>query len=103
MQRSEKESHVGILSVASSDESKKLKGRILDRAMDLLGKEIAYNLRKGDSFTKCSASQYILLLPTANYENSCMVCERIIKAFNRKYPHSPVKIEYTVQGVQAQI
>ena len=45
-------------------------------------------------------SQYILLLPQANYENSCKVCERIIKAFCRQYPHSPAQLHYSVQPLE---
>ena len=35
----------------------------------------------------------------ANYENSCKVCQRFIASFERKYPHSPVYIDYYVQAV----
>jgi hypothetical protein len=48
----------------------------------------------------CSASQYILMLPQANYENSCKVCERVIKTFTRQYPHSPARLRYAVQPLE---
>ena len=40
------------------------------------------------------------MLPQANYENSCMVCERIVGAFSRRYPHSPALIHYSVQPLE---
>ena len=40
------------------------------------------------------------MLPQANYENSCKVCERLLKAFERQYPHSPVDIKYSVQPLE---
>ena len=43
------------------------------------------------------------MLPQANYENSCKVCERIVRAFYRKYPHSPAVIQYTVQPLNPSI
>jgi len=58
------------------------------------------NLRQGDVVTRCSISQMILMLPQANYENSCAVCQRIIKAFQRQYPHSPAEIHYSVQPLE---
>ena len=94
--------HICLLTITSKND-KEISRRSLDLAADNLQEHIRTNLRRGDAASKCSMSQFVLMLHFANYENSCMVCERIIKAFNRKYPHSPVKIEYTVQGVQAQI
>lgn len=70
--------------------------RSLLRVMENLETQIRINLRRGDAATRCSISQYILMLPQANYENSCKVCERIVKAFYRKYPHSPATIQYSV-------
>ena len=58
------------------------------------------SLRRGDIVTKCSISQFIIMLPQANYENSCAVCQRIIKAFNRQYPHSPAEIHFSVQPLE---
>lgn len=77
--------------------------RSLVRVMENLETQIRVNLRRGDAATRCSISQYILMLPQANYENSCKVCERIIKAFNRKYPHSPAGIQYTVHPLSPSI
>lgn len=67
------------------------------KAMEQLGEEIRTGLRLGDSFSRCSLSQYIVLLPHANYENSCMACRRVIGAFSRKHPHSPAVIHFIVQ------
>ena len=61
---------------------------------------VCSNLRKGDIASQCSISQYILMLPYANYENSCMVCERIVKAFYRQYPHSPAELHFFVQPLE---
>lgn len=50
--------------------------------------------------TKCSVSQFIVMLPQANYENSCLVCQRLVKAFFRQYPHSPVDIRFNIHPLE---
>ena len=87
--------HIGILSVTDED-GKELARRSLDRAMENLQVQIQRNLRKSDVFSSSSASQFVLLLLQANYENSCMVCDRIVRSFGRTYPHSPAKIHAVV-------
>ena len=72
--------HIGLLSVLGEG-GKELPKRSLDRAMENLEEQIRLNLRRGDIASRCSVSQFILMLPQANYENSCMVCERVVKAF----------------------
>ena len=87
--------HIALLSVSDRN-GDDLSKRSLPRVMSNLEEQIRVNLRRGDAATRCSMSQYIMMLPQANYENSCMVCERVLKAFNRKYPHSSAFIKYTV-------
>lgn len=96
MLRSGKATHPALLSV-SSGVNHPLSKKSLDKAMEQLGDQIACNLRRGDTFSQCSVSQYIIMLPQANYENSCMVCQRVISAFIRRHPHSPARIQFVVQ------
>ena len=94
--------HIGLLSVLGEG-GKELPKRSLDRAMENLEEQIRLNLRRGDIASRCSVSQFILMLPQANYENSCMVCERVLKAFCRQYPHSPAEIHYSVQPLEPNV
>lgn len=91
--------HIALFSLHGQD-NKELSRRSLDRAMDNLQELIVSNLRQGDVVTRCSVSQLIVMLPQANYENSCAVCQRILKAFSRQYPHSPADIHYSVQPLE---
>lgn len=91
--------HIGLLSVTSLNGSPLAK-RSLDRCMDNLDDLIRLSLRRGDVAARCSASQYIILLPQANYENSCLVMDRIIKQFSRQYPHSPALLHSSVQPLE---
>ena len=91
--------HICLISI-TDHAGNVLTKRSLDCSMDNLQETICSNLRKGDIASRCSVSQFILMLPQANYENSCMVCERIIRAFNRQYPHSPAKLHFSVQPLE---
>lgn len=88
--------HIALISV-QGENNEPLPKRSLDRAMKNLLDQIRYSLRRGDVVAPCSVSQYIMMLPQANYENSCMVCQRILLSFARRYPHSPAKLHYSVQ------
>ena len=99
MARDGKAAHVALISV-SGEEDEELPKRSLDRTMDNLEEQIRINLRRGDALTRYSVSQFLIMLPHANYENSCMVCRRIISAFSRRYPHSPARLRFTVQPLE---
>ena len=91
--------HIVLLSIRAKSK-KALSRRSLDLAMDHLKELLLGSLRKGDVVTRCSVSQFVVMLPQANYENSCMVCDRILRAFYRKYPHSPADIHFSVQPLE---
>ena len=88
--------NICLLSIYGKD-GEMLARRSLDPAMNNLQVLVQNNLRRGDVIARCSISQYIILLPQANYENSRMVADRLVSAFYRRYPHSPARLRYTVQ------
>ncbi len=87
--------HIAIFSIEGKVDGE-WTSRKLQHAMDMLEKGMRFSLRRGDVAARCSNSQYIIMLPQANYENSCMVCERMIKAYYKKHPHSDADIKYVV-------
>lgn len=91
--------HIALLSLHGQGK-KALPKRSLDCAMENLQSLVLGNLRQGDVVSRCSISQLVLMLPQANYENSCAVCQRIVKAFCRQYPHSPAEIHFSVQPLE---
>ncbi len=96
MERSGNVTHIALVNLVS-DPEKPLTKRAADNAMKLLGTHLCKSLRRGDTVSRCSVSQYIIMLPNANYENSCMVCRRILNAFHREHPHLSAKINFLVQ------
>ena len=91
--------HIALLSIHGTKD-RSLSRRSLDTAMENLQALVLNSLRQGDVVTRYSASQLIIMLPQANYENSRMVCQRILKAFTRQYPHSPVDIQFSVHPLE---
>lgn len=89
-------SHIALLTVTGKKDNI-LSSKSLEQAMEQLGGHIRLNLRRGDAFTRCSICQYILILREANFENSCMVCERIIHVFEKAHPHSRANIDVRVE------
>jgi len=96
MERSGNATHVALLS-ATGLTGDPLPRRSLERIMEQLGQQIRLNLRRGDTISRCSTTQYILMLPKANYEDSCMVCRRVINAYHKAFPHTAVRIRFMVQ------
>lgn len=92
--------HLALLSVAGAG-GRPLTPRSLACAMDNLQELLRTHLRRGDAAARCTASQFALLLPLANYENSRLVCRRIEKAFARQYPHSPARLQAAIQPLAA--
>ncbi|MBR3949159.1 MAG: winged helix-turn-helix domain-containing protein [Oscillospiraceae bacterium] len=96
MERSGKVTHVALLSLTGTGD-RPLTKRSTGRIMDQLSHALRMNLRRGDTISRCSVSQYIIMLPAANYEDSCMVCRRIIAAFHRAHPQVAAKVNFMVQ------
>lgn len=91
--------HVAVFSVSGKDDQPLAK-RILNRAVDKLQEKLCRSLRAGDVVARCSVSQLIVMLPQAAYENSCMVCERVIHSFHTAHPHSAAQVSYTVLPIE---
>ena len=94
MERSGQATHLALISILG--ETRRLTERVLKNTVSQLAVQIHENLRRCDGYSQCSVSQFILMLPGANYENSCMICRRIIAAFLRSHPHTTAKLQFLV-------
>lgn len=81
------------------------KGHPLEKPekLELLSEElqntIQHCLRKGDSFTKYSPSQYLVLLIGTNKENCGLIFDRIRKYFSREHRSWNKYVEFYVSSV----
>ena len=91
LERSGDSVHIALLNVIPTAE-RELPRQSLDRAMGQLSQQIRLSLRRDDVFCQCSLSQYAVLLSKANFENSQLVCDRILRSFRRAYPYVPIRI-----------
>ena len=72
----------------------------LDDVMQTLLDVLRTTLRKGDTVTHYTASQYALLLPLKKYDDGKIVMERIKNAFYRKYSTSSIIINYRIGPIK---
>ena len=92
--------HLGLFSIEGKGKGA-LGKQALGRAMEQLRQQLRQTLRVGDIITGCSASQYVVLLIQANFEDSHMVCGRVIRAFEKNFPRSPAAIRSMVLPLEA--
>ncbi len=64
----------------------------LAAAMARMAEAIGQSVRSGDVYARYSASQFIILLPAANYENCTAISSRIIKSFQAYRPKFNVSV-----------
>lgn len=75
---------------------------LLKKNMSRLEEILIHFLREGDVVSKCSDTQYIILLPTCNFENGTMVAERILREFQKKYGSRNIQIGYELKEIFSQ-
>ena len=91
--------HIALLTFVAKDNSAP-ELEILSRAMADLQNVILVSLRKGDVVSKYSGAQFVLMLPSANYENSVMVVERICNTFRNTYKrYTSLKLSYSIRDI----
>ena len=76
-----------------------LRPALLSRVMKELLESIHSSLRRGDVCSRFSTNQYILLLPSASYENGEKVLQRILQAVGAAHSHKGVEMAYALQAV----
>jgi len=70
---------------------------VLDNIMKQLLHVSQTNLRRGDTISRYSVMQYVILLPSVTYEMGRLVLDRIKKAFYNEYVKSSVVLTYKLR------
>lgn len=71
-----------------------------ERAMEALNTALYQSLRKGDIFSRFSATQYIVMLPSVSFENSDIVIKRISSKFKNSIGLKNVEITAKVTPIE---
>ncbi|MPM46879.1 hypothetical protein SDC9_93586 [bioreactor metagenome] len=91
--------HIGLITISLPDGGLP-SPKVLSTTMDQLSEVLTGCLRRGDVVSKYSAAQYVVLLPSANFEDSNMVMERIISAFYRQHRRNFLKLSAKIRELE---
>lgn len=73
---------------------------IINQGMDQLEEVLLHSLRSGDVISRYSGSQFIVLLPTCQYETAKMVMQRIENNYYKTGCNRGVKLHYSLDEME---
>ena len=91
-----------LLTIRSKDKLSDDK-ELIRNAMDRLQSVVSSALRSSDIFSRYSKNQFIAMLPTACYENSLLIGERILKKYDAQRPRLKVDLSFAVKYLEPQM
>ncbi|MEG0591140.1 MAG: diguanylate cyclase, partial [Lachnospiraceae bacterium] len=68
--------------------------------MEQLKKVLLSSLRSGDVIARYSGTQFIVLLPTCQYETAKKVMNRIDKLFYSENRRSKIRLQYSMNEIE---
>lgn len=99
MQRTGQSINIGLMTVDSID-AKTPEGEYLKRIMQQLRGCIINSLRKSDTVSQFSSTQYVIILPVTTLENGEMVLNRIKNRFYKTYcSKANVSLSYKINTI----
>lgn len=90
---------IGLMTVESTGKQP-LDKELQENAMHQLSLSIRNSLRKGDVYSRCSPSQYVIMLSMINFENGLKVLNRVKKAFKSEFHSRKVVVIENVKPVE---
>ena len=72
---------------------------IINKGMDIMQQVLLGSLRTGDVISRYSSTQFIIMLPTCQYETAMMVMERIQNRFYSSDEKTKIKLQYSVDEI----
>lgn len=91
--------HLALITVALPNGGMPELG-VLNTTMDQLLDILVNGLRRGDVVSRYSSAQYVVMLPSANYEDATMVMDRIISTFRRQHRRNFLKLSCRVRELE---
>lgn len=102
LERSNTTIFLGLVMVSSID-GQPIDPIKLDDVMTILQDVLRKGLRKGDTITHYTASQFALLLPVKSYDNGKMIIERIKRQFYKEYVNSSIVLNYRIGPITGEV
>lgn len=100
LERSETIICLGLMMITGADGAE-LDPLQLDEAIRILLNVLSNSLRKGDTVTHYTASQYALLLPVRGPDDGVLVMERLKNQFYKQYVNSSVRLHYRIAPISS--
>ena len=72
---------------------------VINEGMEQIEEILLNSLRAGDVVSRYSGSQYIVMLPTCQYESAKMVMNRIVDAYSHSTKKKKVRIQYSLDEI----
>jgi len=91
--------HVALVTVTGPGGTQ-LSETVREKVMNQVQTIVASTLRQSDVVTRYSKCQYMIMLPGANLENSELVMNRIVRAYQNRHPRSLVQIGYMLRELE---
>lgn len=91
--------HIALITVAMPSGGMPELG-VLNATMDQLLEILVSCLRRGDVVARYSSAQYVVMLPSANYEDATMVMDRIVSSFHRQHRRNFLKLSCRVRELE---
>lgn len=88
-----------VLMAVNSQENQSVDALLMDKVMSQLLDVLKSSLRKGDTISRYSSTQFVLLLPSVNYDSGRMVMERVKKVFYDKCPITKFVFNYRLAPI----
>jgi len=83
-----------VLLTLEPQQDKPLSERSRERLMDGLMGLMQEQLRRGDAISRCADDQIVGMVQADEYEQACLICERIVERFCRENTNAPVSLRY---------
>lgn len=74
--------------------------KYVEKIMEKMKSAMLSGLRIGDVLSRLSVNQFIVLLPSCNYENSSMVMNRVLRKIRYSLNHTRFDLEVTIEEVE---
>lgn len=90
-----------LLLTAAGADGEPLSPKILSSSMDRLQDCLLKSLRRSDVAARCSATQFVAMLPSLTQENSLLIQQRIQNRFQRENFQPAVHIQFLFQPMES--